>query len=183
MQRGFYFDQSRCSNCLSCVVACKDWHDLPAGSIFWRRVISVERGRYPDLSISFLSISCHHCGNPPCVPACPREIIKKRETDGIVVVNSQECLGLEDCGACREACPYGAVQFGTERDAKMNKCDLCLNRWAEGKRPICIESCPMRALDAGPMDELRSKYGAKTGADGFKDFGETHPSIVFKTKD
>ncbi len=32
MQLTFYFDQSRCTGCETCVVACKDWHDLPAGS-------------------------------------------------------------------------------------------------------------------------------------------------------
>ena len=44
MQLGFYFDQSRCSNCLTCVVACKDWHDIPAGPVSWRRVVTLEEG-------------------------------------------------------------------------------------------------------------------------------------------
>jgi len=35
MQLGFYFDQTRCVGCLTCVVACKDWHDIPAGPANW----------------------------------------------------------------------------------------------------------------------------------------------------
>ncbi|ESH17933.1 anaerobic dimethyl sulfoxide reductase, partial [Salmonella enterica subsp. enterica serovar Gaminara str. ATCC BAA-711] len=29
------------------------------------------------------------------------------------------------------------------------------DRVADGKKPICVESCPLRALDFGPIDELR----------------------------
>ena len=31
MQIGFYFDQTRCTGCSACRVACKDWNDIPAG--------------------------------------------------------------------------------------------------------------------------------------------------------
>ncbi len=41
----------------------------------------------------------------------------------------------------------------------MTKCDGCYDRVAEGKKPICVESCPLRALDFGPIDELRKKHG------------------------
>lgn len=183
MQLGFYFDQSRCSNCLVCVVACKDWNDIPAGLVFWRRVFTIEEGSYPDPSVSFLSTSCHHCEEAPCVSGCPVEAIVKREADGIVVVISEACLGLDSCGDCLDVCPYGAPQFGPEPDAKMQKCDLCLVRWAEGKKPICVEACPMRALDAGPLNELESKYVTTRDAQGFTVFEGTKPSIVFKAKD
>jgi anaerobic dimethyl sulfoxide reductase subunit B (iron-sulfur subunit) len=35
MQLAFYFDQTRCTGCYTCVVACKDWHDIPAGPASW----------------------------------------------------------------------------------------------------------------------------------------------------
>ena len=38
MQLAFYFDQTRCTGCYACVVACKDWHDIPAGPASWMRV-------------------------------------------------------------------------------------------------------------------------------------------------
>lgn len=51
-------------------------------------------------------------------------------------------------------CPYGAPQYN-ETKGHMTKCDGCYDRVAEGKKPICVESCPLRALDFGPIDELR----------------------------
>ena len=183
MQLGFYFDQSRCSNCLTCVVACKDWHDIPAGPVSWRRVVSQEKGVYPEVSVSFLSISCHHCEDAPCVSACQVEAISKREADGIVVADSDNCLGKDSCGDCARACPYGAVQFSEEMDAPMQKCDLCLERWSEEKKPVCVKSCPMRALDAGPLHELESKYETVSDVSGFEIIEGTKPSIVFKKKD
>lgn len=180
MQIGFYFDQTRCSNCLACMVACKDWHDIQAGPVFYRRVTTIEEGQYPDVRVRFLSTACHHCLEAPCVENCPNEAIVKRHTDGIVVVRPERCLGLSDCGICKEACPYGVPQFGPEPDSVMQKCDLCLDRWAEGKKPICVDACTMRALDAGPLEALESKYDTVKSTTGFTIFEGTEPSIRFK---
>jgi anaerobic dimethyl sulfoxide reductase subunit B (iron-sulfur subunit) len=83
---------------------------------------------------------------------------------------------------CLEACPYDAPQFGAEESAKMQKCDLCLERWAEHKKPICVDACPMRALDAGPIKELRAKYGDIKEAEGFVYSEKLTPTIAFKPK-
>ena len=48
MQRGFYFDQTRCIGCFICCVACKDWHDIPAGPAHWLKVIPFEEGEFPQ---------------------------------------------------------------------------------------------------------------------------------------
>ena len=184
MQLGFYFDQSRCSGCLTCVVACKDWHDIPEGPVSWRRIITTEEGQFPDVSITFLANHCYHCAEAPCIPICPTKAITKRKEDGIVVVDREACLGIEVCGSvCQVACPYEAPQFGVEPDAKMQMCDLCQDRWTEAKKPICVEACPMRALDAGPITELESMYG-RTKELGVFTFNElSKPSIVFKARE
>jgi anaerobic dimethyl sulfoxide reductase subunit B (iron-sulfur subunit) len=70
----------------------------------------------------------------------------KRE-DGFVVVDEDICIG---CRYCHMACPYGAPQFNAEK-GHMTKCDGCYSRVAEGHKPICVESCPLRALDFGPL--------------------------------
>ena len=44
MQMGFYFDQTLCTGCYTCIVACKDWHDVPAGPASWMRLKTVEKG-------------------------------------------------------------------------------------------------------------------------------------------
>ncbi len=182
MQIGFYIDQTRCTGCWTCTVACKDWHDIPAGPVKWRRPLVVEKGKYPDIFVAFLTLSCLHCEKPACIKACPANAISKRAGDGIVIIDREACLGKDECGLCQETCPYEAIGFGEEEGAKAQKCDLCAERWAEGKKPICVEACPMRALDAGPLDELEKKYGKVKESEGFVYSTETRPSVTFKPR-
>lgn len=65
----------------------------------------------------------------------------------------------------------------------MQKCNLCIDRWVEGKKPVCVSSCPIQALDAGPMDELQVKYGDVREAEGFTYSASLVPSIIFKPKE
>jgi len=183
MQYGFYFDQNRCTGCFTCVVACHDWHDTPAGPASWCRLKTTEKGKYPDLFVSHLFMACYHCLNPACIAVCPSGAVTKRDQDGIVVVDREACLGKDACGQCFDSCTYGAPQFGPEEDAKMQKCNLCIDRWAKGDRPTCVQACPTRALDAGPMDDLRTTYGKVESTDGFSYLTELMPSIVFKPKE
>ena len=64
----------------------------------------------------------------------------------------------------------------------MQKCNLCLDRLMENKKPICVVACPVRALDVGPMDELIANYGDCRAVDGFVYYNKLKPSIVFKLK-
>ena len=182
MQKGFYFDQTRCTGCQTCAVACKDWHDTPEGPARWIRVTSIERGEFPHPSVFFLLHSCFHCAAPACVSGCPHNAVTKREEDGIVIVNGESCVGKETCGLCLEACLYRAPQFRSEPERPMEKCDLCLKRWEEGKKPICVESCPARALDAGLLKDLEEEYGGASETEGFTYSSQLKPSILFKPK-
>ncbi|MDO8473827.1 MAG: 4Fe-4S dicluster domain-containing protein [Dehalococcoidia bacterium] len=181
MQAGFYFDQTACTRCCTCIVACKDWHDLPAGPASFIRIKSTEKGKFPDVSVHHMFLSCFHCVEPACIPACPANAIRKRE-DGIVVVDRDACLGKEKCQMCLEVCPYEAPQFGAEKKATMQKCDLCAERLAEKKKPICVDACPMYALDAGPIEELRAKHGDVREAEGFTYSPKLKPSIVMRPR-
>ena len=122
MQLGFYFDQTRCTGCYACAVACKDWNDIPAGTTHWRRIIPLEDGDWPDLFAAYLSTSCSHCADPICAVVCPAEAIVKREEDGIVLVDQDRCRQAAPCGIisnlpngsfgemkspCTIACPAG----------------------------------------------------------------------------
>jgi len=108
--------------------------------------------------------------------------ISKREEDGIVVVNREACLGKDSCGICLDACPYEAPQFGIEENAKVQMCNLCIERWSEDKKPICVASCPTRALDAGTTEELEAKYGRTRQAVGFTYDDKLRPSVLFRSK-
>jgi anaerobic dimethyl sulfoxide reductase subunit B (iron-sulfur subunit) len=179
---GFYFDQTRCTGCYACIAACKEWHDIPAGPVSWRSVQTIEKGKFPDLFVAFLSTSCFHCASPACVDFCPSKAITKRKEDGIVVVDRYECRGKDQCAICLDVCSYQAPQFGPEPDAKMQICDFCLDRLVTGDRPACVSACPMEALDAGPLEELEKRYGQGRSAEGFIFDDEMKPSIIFKPK-
>ena len=181
MQLGFYFDQTRCTGCCACIVACKDKNNVEAGSASWRRVTTIDKGTFPDLFTAFLSLSCCHCGKPVCVDVCPVNALTKKAEDGVVTVDQELCIG---CKLCLEVCAYNGPQFGDDddMDSKMQKCDFCSDRLVEGKKPVCVGSCPMRALDAGPIKELKAKYGNITQAEGFTYAEELSPSIIFKPK-
>ncbi len=183
MQIGFYFNQTRCTGCSTCQVACKDWHDIPAGPENWLRIRYAEKGKFPDVFVSYLFSPCYHCIDPVCVSACPTHAITKRDKDGIVVVDEKLCIGNEKCDVkCLKACPYDAPQFGPETGALMKKCNFCVDRFVENKLPVCVEACPTRALDAGSLDTLKAKYGDVKTAEDFSYSERTKPCIVFKPK-
>ncbi len=182
-QMGFFFDQTRCTGCYTCSVACKDWHDIDDGVVNWMRLKAIERGTFPDLFVAYLASPCYHCENPACILVCPADAIVKRDSDGIVVVDQNKCLGKRECGArCLKACPWDSPQFDREDNAKMQKCDLCLERLKNGQQPVCIEACPMFALDAGDLSILQEKYDDITAAEGFRYSGKIKPSVLFKPK-
>ncbi len=180
MQMGFYFNQELCWHCSACLVACKDWHDVPPGPGSYIRIAVIEKGKFPDVFMAAMFHTCYHCAEPACVEACPVEAITKREEDGIVVVDPEECLGMDNCGACKDQCPYGAPQSIDVEDAKMQKCDLCQDRLSAGKDPICVGACNTFAIAVGPLDELRKKYGDVRQAEGFEYDEALSPSIIFK---
>jgi anaerobic dimethyl sulfoxide reductase subunit B (iron-sulfur subunit) len=152
----FSHDPKRCIKCYSCETACKQWQSIASGTVKLRRVYEVSTGTFPQVALTFHSVACQHCSEPPCLDACPPGAISKTEPDGIVMVDAGKCDG---CRACLDACPFDAPQFG--QDGIMQLCDLCADRLAEGKRPLCSDACPTGALrttshagDAGHLSQL-----------------------------
>ena len=147
MQYGFHFNGRRCTGCKTCVLACKDFHDLPSDIAFrqvyeygggtWRRA---DDGTVTQDTFAYhLSVACNHCGNAACVRVCPTGAMHKDER-GLVRVDADRCIG---CGYCALSCPYRAPKV--DRVAgRSAKCDGCAERVAEGRQPICVEACPSR---------------------------------------
>lgn len=178
-QWGFFFDQTRCSGCFTCILACRQWHH---SRINWRRVETIEQGAFPHVSVAFLSLSCLHCDCPACVATCPAGALWKNAQDGIVQVDAESCLGRDACGQCLNACPYTAIGFKDEPDAKAEKCDFCRQRLKQDEKPLCVLSCPTRALDAGSLAKLKNIYGHRKEAKGFVYDDKIRPAIIFKCK-
>ncbi len=180
-QFGFFIDLSRCIGCQACVIACKQWHNISPSPVKWLRVFQWEKGSFPDIRVHILPIMCLHCQNPVCVKACPNGAIYKEEKYGAVLVNAGKCKGERKCW---QACPYGVPQFsGEQLGLTMSKCNMCIDRLEDGKKPICVLSCSLRALEFGPLDELRKKYGEIDRVDDMPDSSITKPSVVFKPSD
>lgn len=182
-QLAFYVDINKCSGCKACQIACKDRSNLPVG-VRWRKVFQYEGGEWVDQngqmipsSVYTYSVSsaCMHCEKPICMDVCPTSAISKRD-DGIVHINADMCIG---CRYCSWACPYGAPQFNEELNV-MTKCDMCQDLVDKGERPACVESCPYRAMDFGPLDEIREKYGTFADPAPLPDPAITEPAMVYK---
>ena len=162
----FYFDSDRCIQCRTCEVACTSMHNIEPG-LKWRRVIETWSGDFPNVTRSFFSLACMHCGKPACAAVCPTGAISKRAEDGIVVVDRDKCNGCQECLA---ACPFNVPQFGS--DGTMQKCDFCLTR---GEEPACAAHCLAEALHYGTMEKMAEPAAGKVAE---KLSGPTEPSII-----
>jgi len=113
----------------------------------------------------------------PCVAACPVGALQKT-VEGPVIYDEQKCFG---CRYCMVACPFGVPDFEWEDPTPwIRKCDFCADRLKQGLEPACVDACTMRALDAGPLVELRKQYGNIRDAEGFIYNKKVIPSVVFK---
>jgi phenylacetyl-CoA:acceptor oxidoreductase subunit 1 len=145
----FVADLNRCVGCQTCTAACKHTNATAPG-VMWRKVLDMEVGEYPDVRRTFVPTGCHHCADPPCMHVCPTTATKQRD-DGIVIVDSDLCIG---CMYCSVACPYQArykvsepnAAYGwkrmlteifrdrknEERRAVAQKCTFCSDRIDDG---------------------------------------------------
>jgi anaerobic dimethyl sulfoxide reductase subunit B (iron-sulfur subunit) len=180
-QYGFYFNQSRCIGCNACTVACKQWNQLPPGPQKWMRVYQWEDGSFPAIRLHFLAIPCYHCEEPACVGACPNRAIYKEDRYGAVLIDQDRCRGSRRCW---KACPYGSILFASDQSGeRASKCTMCIDRLEEGKKPICVLSCSMRALEFGLFGDLTARFGELRDLEELPSGNITRPCVVFKAPD
>lgn len=179
-QHGFFFDQSRCTGCQTCSVACKSCHELPPGPTKYLRIFQYEKGPFPDVRLHVQWIPCYHCEKPACLEVCPSGAMYKEPKYGAVLIDREKCDG---CRLCYDACPYGSPVFeGDATGIRARKCTLCFDRLERGEKPVCVLACPMRALDFGALTELMNAYGSERDLEDLPDSRTTEPSIVFRAR-
>ncbi|MFH0913772.1 MAG: 4Fe-4S dicluster domain-containing protein, partial [Chloroflexota bacterium] len=156
MKYGMVIDLKKCIGCMACTVACKATNHTRPG-IFWNTVKDQEFGKYPAVRRVFMPILCMHCEKAPCIEVCPTKASYRRD-DGIVLIDYDKCAG---CKYCIEACPYGAryyndgnsgyfgselteierVGYSKHKTGVVEKCNLCLERLEQHKKPACVQTC------------------------------------------
>lgn len=176
-QIAFFVDSTKCTNCKTCEIACKDFNG-PDDSRRIRRVHSFEGGEFPHVFAYNISMSCNHCEDPICVEHCPTEAYTKRARDGIVVHNPQRCIG---CRYCIWLCPYGAPQFDPV-EGKVRKCNLCVEELDGGNAPVCVAACPTRAIEIGSLADIASHHGATASIRDLPPADLTRPSCRYKVR-
>ena len=182
VQFGYALNLSVCIGCRRCAEAChiENNHDRATNNSYIR-VLEMNKGSLdldhanphydhavPHPDKFYMPVQCHQCDNPPCVHVCPVEATWK-ESDGIVVVDYNWCIG---CRYCEAACPYHARRFNWTKpqipaneinpdqsylsnrirpQGVVEKCTYCLHRVREGRLPACLEACPTGARVFGNM--------------------------------
>ncbi|GAB1411151.1 hypothetical protein MASR1M90_23050 [Desulfovibrionales bacterium] len=156
-QLSIMVDLDRCIGCKTCIVACRNHHNLvdhenamPGNMRYYLRVESELTGTYPNLAEDTWVVMCQHCKNPPCVKACESSAISKDLQTGIVLIDQKKCVGAKKC---IEKCPYHVIQFDIEKNCA-HKCDLCYDRVVHGHDPVCVEVCMADALSFGEREIL-----------------------------
>lgn len=170
---GLVIDLDICVGCHACAVNCKEWNTsghsapLPDSSpynadpdgVWFNRIHSFEVEQEEQTNTVYFPRSCLHCDDAPCVTVCPTGASYKRSEDGIVLVDTDMCIG---CKLCSWACPYGAREYD-EDEGVMKKCTLCVDKiyntnLPEASRvPACVSTCPTGARSFGDLGDPNSK--------------------------
>ena len=137
------------------------------------------RMEYEKVFMAYLPRICEHCLNPSCVASCPSGAMYKREEDGIVLVDQEQCRGWRYCVS---GCPYKKVYFNWST-GKAEKCTFCYPRIEDGQPTICSETCVGRLRNIGLVlyDADRVEEAAATPDE--KDLLEAQRSVFLDPKD
>jgi Fe-S-cluster-containing dehydrogenase component len=161
---GLLVDITKCIGCRRCERACAEANGLPIPDISEEKNKEVFKtlrdtstiqytviNKYEtEKGVVYVSRRCMHCNQPGCVAACLVKAMRKRETGQVTW--DLNCIG---CRLCMISCPFGIPKFEYEKAIpKIQKCDLCFDRFNKGLIPACVEACPTGALTFGKRREL-----------------------------
>ncbi len=173
-------DLKKCEGCVTinsspqCTQACIAGHFVPKGQE-WIQVYEMD---LPGGGSYFMPTPCYHCENAPCVNVCP-VAATYHDKDGIVLIDHRRCIG---CRLCMAACPYqrrffnwGTPELPPEAafaeysplypvpavKGTVIKCMFCAHLLRDGKLPMCVTGCPMKALYIGDLNENIASNGVE----------------------
>ena len=195
------YDDSKCTACRGCQLACKQWNALKAGQTkqwgSYQNPPTLQPNNYMiihfqdvkdgngDVKWIFRKEACMHCGDAACVKACPSGALYYNNDFGTVGLNHDLCIGCKNCVA---ACPFEVPKYDAAMD-KVYKCDMCESRLSNGLTPACVKACPTGALSWGDKEaqlkaaEKRAQQlGNGASVYGNQYVGGTHLMYVLSQK-
>jgi carbon-monoxide dehydrogenase iron sulfur subunit len=129
-----FIDLEICNKCAQCGVVCDYFYHPQNNGVTSLR----EYATFATL--------CRHCEQAPCVNSCYHQALE-RAADGHLKRYKMRCT---NCKSCTLACPFGVIlpDFITYLDSH---CDYCIGK--TGKLPVCITSCPEKAIEIKEVEE------------------------------
>lgn len=154
---GVLCDTTLCIGCRSCEVACSEANgnfipDVINDKAFDNVRTTSEKqltvvNRYEtEKGEVFVKTQCMHCWQPACASACLVNAMYKTK-EGPIIWHPEKCMG---CRFCMVSCPFDIPKFEYDSwNPRIQKCTMCWSRLEKGKKPACVDACPVDALMFG----------------------------------
>jgi len=161
---GILVDTTRCIGCRRCEKACAEANGLPIPDISEdknKEILKNIRNTSPtqytvvnkyetEKGTVYVPKRCMHCNQPGCAAACLVKAMRKRETGHVTW--DLNCIG---CRLCMISCPFDIPKFEYDKAIpRIQKCNLCYDRFKKGLVPACVEVCPTQALTFGTRRDI-----------------------------
>jgi len=145
MRKRIQTDESLCSGCRYCELACSYTHY----GKYNPRLSRIRIVKDDEIGMD-VPVVCRQCRI--CIPAeeCPVDAMI-RDSNGAIIILEEKCIG---CGECISNCPFGSISWSPYVDEPI-VCDLC------GGDPSCVKKCPTKALSYADPGETAQKRQIK----------------------
>lgn len=175
------YDNTICTGCKACMVACSEANALPADTALsgglWHMPVELNSKTkniiqcYAEpngTGFAYVKRQCMHCLDPACVTGCPFGALQKNQW-GAVTWEGSLCIG---CRYCEVACPFNVPKFEWDKwNPKIVKCEFCFDqRLKQNQQPACTAVCPTGAVIFGKRADLLAKAKERVAASPGKYF-------------